>query len=154
MKKHSLAIALASLLLSGSAFAVTIPAGGAISTTDCDTIGEPVTLNLSSGVTGVYSCNETANGAAVATCHTSGSRKATVFQCVSTDAGADGVAGNADDEWNSTTCPQGDGSTNTAGQFTVTDYKGFVVSTTGGGVAGSALGGSCDASLLEALLPY
>jgi len=155
MKKQILAVALSSLFISGAAFATDLPTGGVITPALCATVGEDVTINTSAGVIGGYSCNTVGNAAAVSTCHTSGSRKTQVYTCTTVDSGPDGTAGTADDIYNSTTCPTGDGSTGSTGEFTITaDYKGYVASTTGGGVGGQALLGVCDSSKVNALLPF
>ncbi|MBB6340051.1 hypothetical protein HNP49_000201 [Pseudomonas fluvialis] len=155
MKKHAIAIALTSLFFAAGASAVDLPQGGVITTAACPTLGEDVTIQTSNGVLAAYACNEAANAAAVSTCHNAGSRKSRVYQCVSTDPGADAQVGTADDSWNNASCPNGDGSTQVAGQFTITaDYSGFVVNTRGGGVAGQALGGNCTSGTVGAILPY
>lgn len=154
MKKHAIAIALTSLFFAVGAHATALPAGGVIQTTDCPTIGEDVTIATSNGVVAAYACNETSNASAVTTCHTAGSRKSRVYQCVSVDPGADDQVGTDDDTWNDGSCPTGDGSA-ADGQFTITaDYTGFVVNTRGGGVAAQALGGACEEGTVDALLPY
>lgn len=153
MKKQILAVAMASFFASSAVVAVPLPAGGVIETADCATIGNAVTINTSSGVSGAYVCNAAGNAAAIATCHASGSRQARVFTCVSSDAGDDGISGNEDDTWNSDTCPAGDGSTATAGEFTIIDFRGFVASTTGGGVGATALGGACNPDAADGILP-
>ncbi|MNR16185.1 hypothetical protein D3C85_1327710 [compost metagenome] len=156
MKTNAFFFVLGAAIFSGSAVAAPLPAGGVVAMATCATIGQDVTINTSANVIGAFSCNEAGNAAALGTCHTSGSRKTTIYTCTSLDAGVDGISGNADDEWNVSPCPAG----NVAGQVgkvqIAADYTGFVVSTTGGGVAGTPLKGVCDttASNIDKLLPF
>lgn len=155
MNKLAKLFAFSSMFVAVNAFATALPAGGAITTNDCATIGENVTISTSAGVVAAYSCNETSNASAVSTCHEAGSRRTRVHTCVSVDAGNDGQVGTSDDEYNHSSCPTGDGSTSTPGEFTITaDYTGFVVNTRGGGLASAPLLGACTPATVDALLPF
>jgi hypothetical protein len=153
MKKQILAVAMATLFASAAVMADPLPAGGVIQPADCATIGSPVTINLSNGVSGAFTCNAIGNAAALSTCHANGSRQTRVFGCTSLDAGPDAVSGNADDEWNDDSCPTGDGSAD-PGQFTIdASFRGFAASTSGGGVGAVPLLGGCDEDTVDAILP-
>jgi hypothetical protein len=152
MKKQIFTVALSALFVS-SAFATTLPANRVITPIACPTISTPITINTSSGVNGAYSCNVVGNAAAVALCHSAGSRQARVVGCVLLDD-PDGEADSGDEVYNNAgACPAGDG-TAQDGEFTIVDFRGFVASTTGGGVGASQLDGACTDTSADALLPF
>lgn len=153
MKKQILAVALSSIFVSGATLAVELPASGAVTTADCAMLGSNIVINLSNAVSGAYACNLIGNAMAISTCHASGSRQPLVVGCGVVDNGTDGIQGTADDVYNNSSCPEGDGSA-ADGQFTIADFRGYVASTTGGGVLANELGGACTATSANGLLPF
>lgn len=153
MKKHILAVVLSSALASGATLAVELPASGAITTANCSMLGNNVVINLSNGVFGAYACNIIGNAMAITTCHDAGSRQSLVVGCGVVDNGPDGEQGTDDDVYNNGSCPEGDGTAGD-GQFTIADFRGYVASTTGGGVVAQELGGNCTAASVDTLLPF
>ena len=115
------------------------PEGGSAPAT-CVLLGENVTINLSRAVHGAYECDEATNAIKIATCHETGSRKATVVNCT-----AQG------EEPNITYTPEG--CTAETPSIEITDYRGFNANSRGGGVGTAQLGGSCEDSTVEAILP-
>lgn len=109
----------------------------------CAVLADNVTLNLSTNVTGAYSCDEITNSIKIATCHANGSRKARTGTCAGTP--------NAEDpekmDWNYSGCSE-------AGQQVTLgpDYKGFYAITTGGAVVDKELGGNCTTATVGALV--
>lgn len=149
MKKQIMAVAFSSLCISSNAFAVAIPADGIITTGVCSLIGSNITLNLSNNVVGAYECDQLATTVSVSACHTSGSRQPLVVQCVQTGATTDVPPVPI---YNNASCPDGDGSAQD-GQFTIADFRGYVASSSGGGVGAQELGGACSAASVEGILP-
>ena len=147
MKKNFLiaAVGMAVFSLSIGVQAAAIPSNQDITTADCSLLGSPVRINLSNNVVGAYECDIAATTVSVGACHQAGSRAARVVGCVNS------AASGQPDDWNSATCPDGDG-TAADGQFTIVDFTGFRARSSGGGVAGAALNGACNAAAAETLL--
>lgn len=110
-----------------------------ISNTECELLGETVTINLSRAVHGAYLCDEATNAIKISTCHETGSRKATTVACT-----AQGTAPDI------TYTPEG--CTADTPSIEITDYRGFVANSRGGGVGYSQLGGACEDGSVTALI--
>lgn len=134
MKKIvSALIAVASFGLSFqvSAAGTLVSGDGLVTTDDCVLLGEQVALRKSSGVSAAYSCTEANTTIKIATCHASGSRKATTYDCVNVGTDTEPV-------YNVPGCPNAEMKVEVAA-----DYKAFIASTQGGGVAATPLYGNC-----------
>ncbi len=141
MKNFIRAILVATgLFAASSAMAATAISAGSsvdVTTTDCTLLGETVTVNLSSNVSGAYQCYEELSDIRIATCHKGGSRKGATATCTYTGCDVNGANCTVNDTSCSTTKPT------TAETFTYADYTAYVASSTGGSVAKAQLGGSC-----------
>lgn len=111
-----------------TAFGDATDGGGSstITSGDCSLLGGGVQLNLSANVFGGYDCDETNQDIKIATCHFAGSRAALDVTTTDPDTGE----------------------TTTE---TITDYRAFTASSTGGSVEINALGGNCNSTNLLAL---
>lgn len=111
---------------------------GTVASTECSLLGETVTLNLSSGVKGVYKCNEATSVISVAACHSTGSRKPKAIPC----------AADPDDTATPPTKFLPAGCTAATGTVTISDYSAFKAGSNGGAIVQDVLGGNCaDASV-------
>lgn len=138
MKKVAYAILItAGLGMSAAAMAAGTPitSGDTITSDDCVLLADQVTLTLSTNVHGAYSCDEFTNTIKIATCHKAGSRKPADIPCavVYTDPEDD------DPIYNSDECANPENQ-----KFTISGYRAFIGSSTGGQVAATKLGESCD----------
>ena len=134
-------LAAVGLMTSASAMAAgtAVQTGVAITNADCSLLAENVVLNLSAAVNGAYQCDTILNSIRVGTCHSAGSRKATAIDCAQIDTAADGVT----PIYNDASC---DGTANQT--FDIADFRGYVASSTGGGVGTVDLGGNCTAAAI------
>lgn len=138
MKKVAYAILItAGLGMSAAAMAAVeaIKSGVLITSENCELLVDHVRLTLSTNVHGAYSCNEETNTIKIATCHKAGSRKPADIPCavVYTDPEDD------DPIYNSDECANPENQ-----KFTISGYRAFIGSSTGGQVAATELGDSCD----------
>ena len=137
------------LIASSSVMAATALSAGSsssVATANCTLLSESVTVNLSSNVSAAYECYEATSDIRIATCHKGGSRKETTASCEYTACDAANEDGSQDNcTSNDTSCGTSSPATGTeVPTFTYVDYSAFVASSTGGSVAKSQLGGSCD----------
>ncbi len=135
--------ALAALMaISATTFAAEdIESGQAITGTDCVLLGDNVTLNLSNNVIGAYSCTELTSTIKVATCHSSGSRKAGNVKCVVVGENEEG-----DPIFNASQCTAAGEDIEQAAA-----YRAYAASNKGGSVGQVALNGSCTSATLKGL---
>jgi len=108
-----------------------------ITSDDCELLADHVRLTLSTNVHGAYSCNKDTNTIKIATCHEAGSRKPADIPCAA--VGIDPESGNL--IYNFSEC---DGTEGQKGKIEDYNYRAFIGSSTGGQVAATELGKSCD----------
>lgn len=150
MKKSIISIFLAAGAFSSFASATPIASGTPIQAGNqgCQLLSEAVTINLSSNVSGAYTCNVANNTMRVATCHQGGSRKQATVACAVVDiVDNNGVATNV---WNDPSCTDAGAAAATPAnphQFTSNSLgKAYSASTAGGSVAAVSLGAVCTSS--------
>lgn len=115
---------------------------GTVSGAECNMIGDTVTLNLSSGVQGVYKCDEPNSVITVAACHETGSRKPKTVDC----------AVDPSDTATPATKFLPAGCSDATGTLTISDYSGFKAGSNGGTIASDVLGGNCTAATVQTFL--
>lgn len=115
---------------------------GTVANAECVLLGETVTLNLSSGVQGVYKCDEPNSVITVAACHGTGSRKPKSISC-------------AVDPSDTATPPTKflpAGCKDATSSLTISDYSAFKAGSNGGSIAQDVLGGSCAAASIQTFI--
>lgn len=115
---------------------------GTVSNTECTLIGDTVTLNLSSGVQGVYKCDEPNSVITVAACHETGSRKPKAINCAADPA----------DTAEPPTKFLPAGCTDATGTVTISDFSAFKAGSNGGSIAQDVLGGNCAAGTVQTFI--
>lgn len=139
MKKVAYAILItAGLGMSAAAMAAGTPiTSKPITSGDCKLLADQVRLTLSTNVHGAYSCDEKTNTIKIATCHEAGSRKPTDIPCAA--VGTDPESGAP--IYNFSECADAEDPKVTIDDYS---YRAFIGSSTGGQVAATKLGESCD----------
>lgn len=107
---------------------------------DCRLLSEAVSIKLSRGVSGAWTCDEPTQNIKVATCSRLGSRRSFVVQCTPIDTQPDGT-----DRLNSAECAV------PGGGVELTGVKGFVASSSFPASVMVELGADCDDAKIVAI---